>query len=88
MVPKKVVLRIFIVLENTPSSAGFEPANFVSNDKEFNHWACEGDCMGSKIQSVLRSKIFVGSLILIVKLTSFKFTTYITTNMYINRSRC
>jgi hypothetical protein len=39
--PKEVVLRIFIALQNQPSSAGFEPANLGSNGKHDNHLTTE-----------------------------------------------
>jgi hypothetical protein len=35
--PKEVFLRNFVALKNHSSSAGFESANLVSNDKHANH---------------------------------------------------
>jgi hypothetical protein len=36
--PKEVVLRIFIILKNLSSSAGFEPANLGSSGKHATTW--------------------------------------------------
>jgi hypothetical protein len=38
-----VMLRIFMALENPPSSAGFEPANLGSNGKHDNRYTTEND---------------------------------------------
>jgi hypothetical protein len=35
--PKEVVLQIFIALENSSPSAGFEPANLEFSDKHIKH---------------------------------------------------
>jgi hypothetical protein len=41
--PKKVVLRVFIVLKNPSPSAGFEPANLGSRSKHANHYTTDDD---------------------------------------------
>jgi hypothetical protein len=40
---REVVLRIFVSLKNTSSSAGFEPAVLGSNGSHSNHYTTEGD---------------------------------------------
>jgi hypothetical protein len=48
---KEVVLRIFIALENTSSSAGFEHANVRSSGKHVNHYITEtDDCICNRHQ--------------------------------------
>jgi hypothetical protein len=41
--PKKVVLRVFIVLKNPSPSAGFEPANLGSRSRNAKHYTTEDD---------------------------------------------
>jgi hypothetical protein len=57
--PKELVLRIFIDLKNTSSSAGCEPANLGDNDRHNNHWTTEGDknCFSFKYQ-LLDTELF------------------------------
>jgi hypothetical protein len=41
--PKEVVLRIFIALKKTLSSAGFEPTNLGLDDKYHNHFTTKAE---------------------------------------------
>jgi hypothetical protein len=43
--PKKVVLLIFIALKKPSPSAGFEPANLVSNGERDKHYTTESDIL-------------------------------------------